>query len=75
MGGLVFGNKTEKAMDANVFVGDNCYFGINTTVLGEVRIGDNVIIGAHAVVLDDIPSDSTAVGIPAKVITKTTKQT
>ena len=33
-----------------------------------VTIGDNVIIGCGAVVTKDIPSNSVAVGVPAKVI-------
>mgnify|MGYP002678546432 CR=1 FL=1 len=33
-------------------------------------IGDNVKIGAGAVVVSDIPSNSTAVGVPARVINK-----
>ena len=33
-----------------------------------VTIGDNVVIGAGAVVTKDIPSNSVAVGVPAKVI-------
>ena len=34
----------------------------------DVSIGDNVKIGAGSVVLENIPDNSTAVGIPAKVI-------
>lgn len=66
--GLVFGNKTEKPSIDNVSVGDDCYFGINVTILGCIKIGNNVSVGAHAVVTHDIPSNSTAVGIPAKII-------
>lgn len=37
-------------------------------VIGNVRIGDNVMVGAGAVVLNDIPDNSVAVGVPAKVV-------
>lgn len=37
-------------------------------VIGNIRIGDNCIIGANAVVNRDIPDNSVAVGVPAKVI-------
>lgn len=37
-------------------------------VVGRVRVGDNAVIGANAVVLEDVPSGSTAVGVPARVI-------
>jgi len=34
-------------------------------------VGDNVVIGANAVVIRDVPSNSVAVGVPARVIAKT----
>ena len=36
--------------------------------MGPIKIGDNAKIGAGAVVLHDVPSDCTAVGMPAKII-------
>ena len=42
--------------------------GSGAKVLGPFTIGDNVKIAANAVVLKELPSDSTAVGIPAKVV-------
>lgn len=39
-------------------------------VLGPIRIGTNSIIGANAVVISDVPSDSIAVGVPARVKSK-----
>lgn len=64
-GGLVMGK--EKGV-CEVTIGDNCCIGINTTILGKVKIGNNVTIGAHSLVLKDIPNNAIAVGIPAKVI-------
>lgn len=49
-------------------IGNNVYIGVGAKVLGDVVVGDNVIIGANAVVISDLPSNSTAVGVPAKVI-------
>lgn len=49
-------------------IGRNCYIGASATIIGDINIGDNVKIGAGAVVISDIPSNSTAVGVPAKVI-------
>jgi serine O-acetyltransferase len=49
-------------------IGDNVDIGAGAKLLGRITIGDNVKIGANAVVLSDIPSGSTAVGIPARVI-------
>lgn len=51
-----------------ITIGNNVYFGNNVIVLPGVAIGDNVIIGAGAVVSKSIPSNSVAVGVPAKVI-------
>lgn len=49
-------------------LGNNVYVGAGAKILGEVKIGNNVLIGANAVVVDDIPDNATAVGIPAKVV-------
>lgn len=52
-------------------IGDNVILTTGCTIIGGVKIGDNVIIGANAVVTHDVPDNSIAVGIPAKVIGKT----
>lgn len=49
-------------------IGDNCFIGAGAKIMGNVKIGDNVKIGANAVVTKDVPSNCTAVGIPAKII-------
>ena len=49
-------------------VGDNVYIGNNVILLPGVTVGNNVIIGAGAVVSRDIPDNSVAVGVPARVI-------
>jgi len=51
-------------------IGDNVVIGAGAKILGGVTIGDNVRIGANAVVTKDIPSNSIAVGVPAKVISR-----
>ncbi|MFZ5875374.1 MAG: acyltransferase [Nitrospirota bacterium] len=52
----------------DIRIGSGCFIGSGAIILGNVTIGDNVIIGAGAVVSRDIPSNSIAAGIPAKVI-------
>lgn len=47
--------------------GDNVDVGTGAKVLGNISIGNNVCIGANAVVLCDVPDNSIAVGVPAKV--------
>jgi serine O-acetyltransferase len=44
--------------------------GASAVVLGPITIGDNVVIGANSVVVNNIPSNSLAVGAPAKIIKK-----
>jgi len=44
--------------------------GAGAKVLGDITIGHNARIGSNSVVVKDVPDDLTAVGIPARVITK-----
>lgn len=52
-------------------IGNNVIIGAGAKVLGPITIEDNVKIGANSVVLKDVLINSTAVGIPAKVLKKT----
>jgi serine O-acetyltransferase len=49
-------------------LGNNVMVGSGAKVLGPFTIGDNTKIASNAVVLNEIPSGCTAVGIPAKVV-------
>lgn len=51
-----------------IVVGNNVYIGNNVIILPGVTIGNNVIIGAGAVITKNIPDNSVAVGVPARVI-------
>ena len=51
-----------------VTIGKKVWIGANVTILPGVSVGDNTVIGAGSVVTKDIPPDSIAVGVPAKVI-------
>lgn len=48
-------------------IGDDVFIGVNSTVLGKIRIGDRVRIGANTAVSTDVPSDSTVLGSPARI--------
>ena len=50
------------------YIGNNVDLGANVVLIGPVHIGDNVSIGAGSVVVKDIPSNSIAVGNPARVV-------
>ncbi len=47
---------------------DNVFIGIATIIMPGVTIGENTVIGSHSVVSKDIPANSVAAGVPAKVI-------
>ena len=53
---------------ANVSIGSNVFIGAYSIVMPGVSIGDNVVIGAGSIVTCDIPSNSVAVGSPARVV-------
>lgn len=59
--------------DIDVFgviqVGNNVFIGVGATILPGVTIGDNVVIGAGAVVNREVPPNSVAAGVPARVVT------
>lgn len=56
------------AQAKEIKIGDDVWIGANVTILPGVTIGNNVVIGAGAVVTKDIPDNSLAVGVPARVI-------
>ena len=51
-----------------IVVGNNVHIGINTVIMPGVTIGNNCIIGVGAIVTKDIPDNSIAAGVPARVI-------
>ena len=53
-----------------VNIKDNVFIGANTIVLPNVTIGEDSIIGAHSIVTHDIPPNSLAFGVPARVVVK-----
>lgn len=53
-----------------ITIKENVYIGTNASILPGVTINEGCIIGAGAVVTEDIPPYSLAVGVPAKVIRK-----
>ncbi len=59
---------TLECLGQPVKVGARVWCGARVTILGGVTIGDDVVIGAGSVVTQDIPSNSIAVGVPAKVV-------
>ena len=52
-------------------IGNNVYFGSGCKVLGPVKIGNNVVIAANSLVITDVPDDCTVIGVPARIISRT----
>ncbi|MCM8760695.1 MAG: serine O-acetyltransferase [Candidatus Omnitrophica bacterium] len=48
-------------------IGNNVVVGTGAKVLGNITIGDNSYIGANAVVIKDVPPNSTVVGVPGRI--------
>lgn len=65
--GVVFGKKTGEGLEPQL-VGDNCFFGTGTKILGTLTIGSNVTVGANSVVTHDLPDGVTAAGAPARIL-------
>lgn len=61
-------NKPDIDLIRGIKVGNNVHIGINTVIMPGVTIGNNCVIGCSAVVTKDIPDNSVAVGVPARVI-------
>jgi len=49
-------------------LGNNVMVGAGAKILGPFKVGDNVKIAANAVVLEAVPDNSTAVGVPARIV-------
>lgn len=51
-----------------IMIEDGAWIGVSSTIIFPVRIGRNAIVGAGSVVTRDIPDDTVAVGVPARII-------
>ncbi|CAA6816172.1 MAG: O-acetyltransferase [uncultured Sulfurovum sp.] len=56
--------------EGKVYLKKNCKIGSHSTVMPNVTIGQNSIVGANSLVLEDIPDNVIAFGVPAKVMRK-----
>jgi len=65
--GVTIGLRRTRERGAPV-IGNRVDIGAGAKILGPIRIGDDVAIGANAVVITDVPANSLAVGVPARII-------
>ncbi|MBN2310072.1 MAG: acyltransferase [Candidatus Hydrogenedentes bacterium] len=62
-------DKYESLTDfGKIDIRDNCYIGVNATILPNVTIGPNSVVGAASVVTKDVPPDTVVAGNPARPI-------
>ena len=66
--GVTLGGTGKDVGKRHPTLGNNVMVGAGAKVLGPFKIGDNTKIAANAVVLEEIPDNCTAVGIPAKIV-------
>ena len=66
--GVTLGGTGKESGKRHPTIGEQVVVGAGAKVLGNIQIGNNVRIGAGSVVLRDVPSDCTVVGIPGRVI-------
>ena len=66
--GVTLGGTGKDSGKRHPTVGNNVMISAGAKVLGPLNIGDNSRIAAGAVVLDDVPANSTVVGVPAHVV-------
>ena len=51
-------------------IGNNVYLGAGCKVMGGVTVGDNVVVSANSLVVADVPSNCTVLGVPARIISR-----
>ncbi|HBE18469.1 MAG TPA: serine O-acetyltransferase [Cyanobacteria bacterium UBA11149] len=66
--GVTLGGTGKESGKRHPTLGNSVVVGAGAKVLGNINIGDNVRIGAGSIVLKDVPSECTVVGIPGRNI-------
>mmetsp|Transcript_11629 Transcript_11629/g.26111 ORF Transcript_11629/g.26111 Transcript_11629/m.26111 type:complete len:95 (-) Transcript_11629:1547-1831(-) len=67
---VTLGGSGNKDVIRHPQVGDCVLLGAGATLLGPITVGNGAHIGACSMVLEDVPSYSVAVGVPAKIISR-----
>ncbi|MCB6366045.1 serine O-acetyltransferase [Intestinibacillus massiliensis] len=66
--GVTLGGTGKDTGKRHPTIGDNVLISTGAKVLGPFKVGDNSRIGANAVVLQEVPANSTVVGVKARVV-------
>lgn len=73
--GVTLGGTGKEHGKRHPTLGNNVMVGSGAKILGPFKVGDNAKIAANAVVLEEVPPNSTAVGVPAKIVRQDGKRT
>lgn len=65
--GVTLGGTGKEKGKRHPTIGNNVVIGAGAKVLGNIVIGDNSYIGSNAVVIKDVPPNSTVVGVPGRI--------
>lgn len=65
--GVTLGGTGKQRAKRHPTLGNNVVVGAGAKILGNITIGDNSYIGANAVVIKDVPANSTIVGVPGRI--------
>jgi serine O-acetyltransferase len=66
--GVTLGGTGKESGKRHPTLGEQVVVGAGAKVLGNIQLGNRVRIGAGSVVLRDVPSDCTVVGVPGRVL-------
>lgn len=66
--GVTLGGTGLSAAKRHPTLGNNVMVGCGAKILGPIHVGDNARVAANAVVLRDVPPDSTVVGVPGRIV-------
>lgn len=72
--GVTLGGTGKQKGKRHPTLGNNVMVGSGARVLGPFKVGDNAKIAANAVVLEEVPPDCTAVGVPARIVRRNGKR-
>ncbi len=68
--GVTLGGTGKETGKRHPTIGNCVVIGVGSSVLGNITVGDCAMVGGGAVVIDDVPPDSTVVGIPGHVVSR-----
>lgn len=72
--GVTLGGTGKEKGKRHPTLGNNVMVGSGARVLGPFKVGDNAKIAANAVVLEEVPANCTAVGVPARIVKRNGKK-